>query len=284
MWAESNVYVNQKPCEQLIFSGGEVQIRIPEVSFRERPLFYITAYLNSSNDVLGLLLTIDAVKREYPFHWDSMTRILEIPYFPYARQDRVCSRGEALSASIMANLINELQFDQVILLDPHSQVTMALVNRATTLPVEFGSLKKYEYLVAPDLGAEKRVREHSVTKQIPMIQCTKKRDPKTGSIQGITVIDDVSFSLEDGESKRVLIVDDICDGGRTFIEVSKELYLRGIKHVDLFVTHGIFSQGRDVFDGFIEKIYCTNSRNQIKGLPSTTILEYRLNGFQMSAL
>lgn len=76
----------------------------------------------------------------------------------------------------------------------------------------------------------------------------KARNVQTGEITGTEVYGDV-------KDKVVLIIDDICDGGRTFIELGKVLKERGASKVILYVTHGIFSQGKQVFEGIIDEVY-----------------------------
>lgn len=84
----------------MVFSGGEVGVRVG-LEHRDRPA-RIEARLRSANDVLELLSVWDALKRGR-----GVSDVeLWVPYFPYARQDRVCAEGEALGASVMAGLIN----------------------------------------------------------------------------------------------------------------------------------------------------------------------------------
>jgi ribose-phosphate pyrophosphokinase len=78
----------------------------------------------------------------------------------------------------------------------------------------------------------------------------------TGNITATKV--DSNTSTFVGSNKRFLIVDDICDGGRTFTELAKVLKKWTDMPVDLYVTHGIFSKGMSVFDGLIDNIYCAN--------------------------
>ncbi|MEI8631794.1 phosphoribosyltransferase family protein [Vibrio sp. PP-XX7] len=85
-----------------------------------------------------------------------------------------------------------------------------------------------------------------------MIQAQKLRNLKTGEIIKTEVLGDV-------KGKKVLIADDICDGGRTFVELAKVLKSEGATEISLFVTHGIFSKGFEVFAGLIDVIYTTDS-------------------------
>lgn len=257
-------YNQGESCELAIqaftFSGGEEQVRI-ECSWPQAERIEIVAQLTSSTAVMQLLMAVDAVKRMFAVQ----PRIeLVIPYFPYARQDRVCQPGEALAASVMANIINGLELDQVTVWDAHSDVTGALIHRlqqvqqVDLLARHTDLIEQLQQgqlcLVAPDAGASKKVRNTAkqLGGEIEVIQAEKMRDVATGDITHTAIFGDV-------RGKSVLITDDICDGGRTFIELAKVLRSEGAERVLLFVSHGIFSQGLDVFAGLIDGIYCSQS-------------------------
>ena len=187
-----------------------------------------------------------------------------IPYFPYARQDRVCVEGEALGAAVMASFINNLDFAKVTIWDAHSDVSPALLNRVENVP-QIKLLERCDELsqrlstgeltlISPDAGASKKTIKIAETfnGEPEVIQAQKMRNLKTGEIIKTEILGDV-------KDKKVLIADDICDGGRTFIELAKVLKNKGALEVSLFITHGIFSKGLEVFEGLIDAIYTTDS-------------------------
>jgi len=103
---------------------------------------------------------------------------------------------------------------------------------------------------------------------VGVIDASKVRDVKTGEI----LYTSVNYQEGGLKGKNVLIVDDICDGGRTFIELARVLEnYNEANSVDLYVTHGIFSKGLGVFDGLIDKIYTPNSWIEEQGI--LTILQ-----------
>jgi ribose-phosphate pyrophosphokinase len=109
-------------------------------------------------------------------------------------------------------------------------------------------------LISPDAGASKKtvkIAEY-FNGEPEVIQAQKLRNLKTGEIVKTEILGDV-------KGKKVLIADDICDGGRTFIELAKVLKNQGAIEVSLFITHGIFSKGLEVFEGLIDTIYTTDS-------------------------
>lgn len=243
------------PHELIRFAGGELQVRLALPLLVNCHVLVLRARLTSADAILELMLLTDALRRE--LGWATCLK-LECPYLPYARQDRVCAPGEALSLRVMCDLINGLNFDEVEVWDPHSDVAMALLERAKAVPqdafVSRLSLDSSWRLVAPDAGAAKKVSAVAMATGLPVIQAMKVRDPMTGAITGTTV----DWDEADGSAANLLIVDDICDGGRTFIELAKVLRPRTTGQILLYVTHGIFSAGVGVFEGLIDRVYCAN--------------------------
>ncbi|MEZ7206039.1 ribose-phosphate diphosphokinase [Pseudoalteromonas sp. DY56-GL79] len=247
--------------EAFTFSGGEEHVRFKAFDFRDCEKVQITARVTNSSHIMRLLMAVDALKRlclaRTPIE-------LVLPYFPYARQDRVCVSGEALGAKVMASLINQLALDKVTVWDAHSEVVPALLERVenveqTTLISQCPALQQQLQcgalsLVSPDAGASKKtlkIAQH-FGGEVEVIQAQKVRNLKTGEIVQTQVLGEV-------KGKDLLIVDDICDGGRTFTELAKVLKAQGANSIALYVTHGIFSQGLGVFSGLIDTVYTTNS-------------------------
>jgi len=115
-------------------------------------------------------------------------------------------------------------------------------------------------LVSPDAGANKKVLKVAQQyKGLDIIYCDKKRDTRTGKITD-TIVHPGHGSIR---NKKLLIVDDICDGGMTFIKIAEAMNSFGPEAIYLYVTHGIFSKGYQVlFDAGIDKIYTTDSFKQ----------------------
>lgn len=226
------------------FPGGETQVTIP-AGLREQAdaarEFCIHALLKSADDVMQLLLLTDALRRLNP----AAPVHLDMPYVPYARQDRVCNPGEALGAAVFCKLINDQQYATVTIVEPHSDVTPALLQRVRVVDAA-AFLKKAlaapafaqgVTLMAPDAGARKRVQALAKTLGVADVRYAEKvRDPQTGRITETRVPDDIP-------AQPVLVVDDICDGGRTFLELAAALADKTRQPLYLYVTHGIFSKG-----------------------------------------
>lgn len=256
-----------KPFKQFAFSGGEEHVKLFDPTnassvelFKKAESFTILTNAQNSSSIMQTLLTTDALRRI-----NKNAKIeLFMPYFPYARQDRVMVSGEPFSLKVMTSLINSMQYDKVHVLNPHSEVTTALLDNIeqidNSLFVEY-SLdhiylkvdRKWLAIVSPDAGAEKKT--YDLAKKLgitDIILGTKKRDVKDGKILKTDFVGDVS-------GKDCVIVDDIIDGGRTFIELAKVLRDNGANSVYLIVSHGIFSSGIEELKKHIDAIYTTNS-------------------------
>jgi ribose-phosphate pyrophosphokinase len=243
------------PHELIRFAGGELHVRLSVPILVNCHSLVMRAQLTSAEAILELMLLTDALRRE--LGWATCLKLV-CPYLPYARQDRVCAPGEALSLRVMCDLINGLNFDEVEIWDPHSDVAMALLERAVAVSQEVFvsrlTLGSSWRLVAPDAGAAKKIGPVAKATGLPIIQAMKVRDPMTGAITGTTVDwDETACS-----AANLLIVDDICDGGRTFIELAKVLRPKTTGRILLFVTHGIFSQGIEVFADLFDGIFTAN--------------------------
>lgn len=243
------------------FSGGEPHVEIDHPEILTGSPVRIEARVGSPSDFMMLLALTDAVRRCNPERLD-----LLLPYFPGARQDRE-EKGYALSVKMYADLINAQGYDTVSILDPHSPVTPALLDRVVVinhneLIREF--LHKVRVIpfgiICPDAGAERRTLE--LAKEIEcenVVFARKKRDPRTGSLSG--------FSLDSLPAEGTyLIADDLCDGGGTFNGLAAEYRKdpRGTGSLLLWVTHGIFSKGVDDLAKNFDHIGCSYSFPSLK--------------------
>lgn len=227
----------------LSFPGGERHVRLPQsvVDATDR-CWTLTAGLYSPEGVMDLLLLTDALRRAVP---PGAQLHLVMPYVPYARQDRVALPGEPLSAAVFCRLINTLGFDTVTISDPHSDVVPAVLERVRIVPATpyVRQLRETALahlpglaLVAPDAGARKRVDTVAKALDLPVVYAGKRRDAATGALSAAEVTGDVP-------DLPLLVVDDICDGGGTFIALARVLRERTWQPLYLYVTHGLFTKG-----------------------------------------
>lgn len=210
-------------------------------------------------------------------HYAECEMRLILPYIPHARMDRVKDETDVFTLKYFCEIINSLNFEEVYVLDAHSNVSLALLERVKQAPVmhpineclnrlvyEIGHdcdhetrMKVYDDLVLffPDEGSMKRYS--SEVDFLPYAFGIKKRDWKTGKIQGLQIVNEDLV-----KDKNVLIIDDICSRGGTFLHAAKALKAVGAANVYLYVTHAEHTmvEGEMYNDpGLVKKIYTTES-------------------------
>jgi len=244
------------------FSGGEVSVKLPDhLRAVGCNTYVLKAKLRSSEDIMTLLM----LKNALDIRVGAARSVLEIPYVPYSRQDRVCNEGEALSIKVLAELVNSMNFDTVYTYDNHSDVSTALINNCINFPpekimgrnLEIKSLltKTKISLCPPDAGANKKVlKVAQFFGGVPIIKADKIRDTATGEITHTEVY------CDDLRGQSVFVVDDLADGAKTFVYLAEKLKEKGAGKLFLYVTHGIFSKGLDcVYEAGYDKVYTTDS-------------------------
>ena len=205
------------------------------------------------------LFSLICVKRHLDRVYSYSDVVLEMPYIPHARMDRVKSDEDVFTLKYFCEVINSLNFKVVHVRDAHSNVSLALLNNVEEMPITNYVLDaifeaQADVLFFPDEGAMKR---YSGGFDIPYAFGMKKRDWKTGQIQGLDII-----NAEVVKDKNVLIVDDICSRGGTFYHSAKALKAAGAKSVSLYVTHcekTIILGEMASTDGLVDHVYTTKS-------------------------
>lgn len=205
------------------------------------------------------LFTLICVKRHIDYYFHDSDVVLDMPYIPHARMDRVKSTEDVFTLKYFAEVINSLHFTAVYVRDAHSNVSLALINNVYDWGVrgyiEIAAEKSgAQALFFPDEGAMKRYSEQS---PMPYAFGMKKRDWETGKILGLDII-----NTENIVGKDVLIVDDICSRGGTFFHAAKALKAAGAKSVSLYVTHlesTVILGEMASTDGLVDHIYTTES-------------------------
>ena len=236
------------------FSGGEPHIKI--ISELENVTeVTITHRIQSFNDIGTLLLATNALK-----NMGIKKLHVVLPYFPAARQDRLMVSGEPLSVKVYADIINTQNYESVTIFDPHSEVTPALLNNCKVVDNHkfikqvTQQLSDDLLLISPDGGALKKIYKVAAHLQnYEVVECSKSRNVKTGQLTGFKVYTD------NLQGKDCLIVDDICDGGGTFLGLAKELKAKNAGNLYLAVSHGIFSKGFEELEKYFTKIFTTDS-------------------------
>jgi len=222
---------------------------------------YEITWLYDRDDELFQLIALTKHLKEF-----GAKVFLKLPYIPNARMDRVKNTGEVFTLKAFASVINWLGFESVLVSNPHSTVSEALFDRVS---VDFDcvaeDVKKIvetatngiDVLYYPDSGAQKRYNDILAFLGLPFAYGIKNRDWKTGNILGLNVVTPVDLTR-----KNVLIVDDICSRGTTFVKSAEKLKALGVNNISLYVTHcedTIVSGDVLKNNGLIDKVYTTNS-------------------------
>jgi ribose-phosphate pyrophosphokinase len=251
------------------FPDSEIYVEIKE-NIRREEIFLIAGFStdsNKNNDILELMLTIDAVRRSNP----SKINVI-FPYYPYARQDRRTNRSP-ISGKVIANMLCHTGINSVICMDLHSLQTQGFFNNNVVCE-HISALKTmrdsivaaivpsyWDVVVSSDVGGTSRARYFSNLLNLP-IAIIDKRRPEPGISKVMNVIGNVT-------DKKCVIVDDMIDGGGTLIGAVEALEKSGSKSVDAISIHGVFSGKaiQRIEDSNLGKVYISDSIEQVKDLP-----------------
>lgn len=218
------------------------------------------------------LFTLICIRKH--FNRDDLSLIL--PYIPHARMDRVKNSTEVFTLKHFCDIINDLNFCDVRVLDAHSSVSVALLKNVIQLKINDFILQTLTSIVCdiggncnhetrekvynnltlffPDEGAMKRYSK--MFPDFPYAFGIKDRDWKTGKINGLNIING-----KEVRDRHILIIDDICSRGGTFYHSAKALKNAGAKNIYLYVTHceNTVYRGEMYREDLIKQIYTTDS-------------------------
>lgn len=268
------------------FPDGQQSVTIKSPFFDRSEPIEVISRMNSFKD-LELIICANVALKEI-----GVKEIhLFVPYFLGARSDRkFVDGGSNYLKDVICPIINMQNFESVTVLDPHSDVLEAclknfkkvtnieFVRKALTKIDNTNSAREKLVVVSPDAGAMKKIYQVAETFSIDnIIIAAKHRDIKSGKITHTEVPDLNKYSTD----SNFVIIDDICDGGRTFTEISKVIqshvwprdeYFRG--KIYLIITHGIFSAGLLDLSRSFDNIFTTNS---VRNLDVEEFSDYTVN-------
>lgn len=250
------IKVNGKEIEFTQFPNGETNMHIDNI--KKTYLYHIEFKYENDSDLIKLLFV-----KEYIDNLDTRDAIkiinLSIYYMMYSRMDR-SENGSPFTLKYITKFINGMNFNRVTTVEPHSNVTPALLDKSVSNYINFELVSEViedigfdintDFIMFPDAGAQSRYKH---MKYSNVLIGHKNRDFKTGDIKGLNIIGDVV------NPNKVLIVDDLSSYGGTFIHSSKKLKELGFKEVYLLVAHAensIFK--KDLFD-HVDKVFTTDS-------------------------
>ena len=241
------------------FPDGQQSITLDKPQITQRmSMILLKSRLNSFKD-LELIITANQCLREFGIEDIN----LYVPYFLGGRSDRKFGEGQTnYLKNVICPIINSQKFNKVVVMDPHSDVLEACLDNF----VKIGNFELVQFaldsindknltLISPDAGALKKIFDVAAKFQIEnVVTASKVRDMKTGDI----IRTELPTMNLDGIN-HIVIIDDICDGGRTFVELARAI--REITNLPIYlvVTHGVFSAGFNELQKHFTNIFTTNS-------------------------
>lgn len=239
----------------LHFADGEFEVSFEE-SIRGCEVFLVQSTFPNSDNLMELLLMIDAAKRA-----SAASIIAVIPYFGWARQDRKDKPRVSIAAKLVADLLSTAGVDRVICMDLHADQIQGFFNvpvdhlYASSVFIPYiESLHLTDMVIAtPDVGGAKRANNYAKYFDVPLVLCHKQR-AKANVVASMTVIGDV-------KDKNVILIDDMVDTAGTITKAADLMKSQGAKSVRALCSHAIMSDPASdrVNECAMEEIIFTNS-------------------------
>lgn len=240
----NNVVINQEK-----FGDGTLKLNCIDYGNYDYNINILWLY-ESDSEIFTLNCIVDYLRYAY----SDLKYNLFMPYIPNARQDRMVS-NRVFTLKTFSKMINSLNFNSVYVLDPHSDVSVALINNCYMMPDPFVTLLEEDFLsdehlviMYPDNGAAKKYNYKTKSESIIGY---KHRD-ENGRIDGYFL-----HNFKDG-TKHVIIRDDICSYGGTFCSAAKALRERGVEKIVLFVTHCENNCVKGDLFNYVDHVYTTD--------------------------
>ena len=218
------------------FADGEFSVYYKD-SIRGKDVFLVQSTYPSSDNIMELLLMVDAAKRASAHYIAAV-----IPYFGWARQDRKDKPRVSIGAKLMADLLSTAGVTRVITMDLHADQIQGFFN----VPVDhlYASMVFIDYLrqtsdlertviATPDVGGAKRANSYAKFLGVPMVICHKSR-AKANEVAEMTIIGDV-------KDKDVILVDDIVDTAGTICKAADLMMRNGARSVRAIASHAVLS-------------------------------------------
>lgn len=255
------IKINDFEVPQRTFPDGSWLLnKIPHIFERFNYTIELDWRYEGEHELSLLIYLAKYLKENYP----KTSLTLRMLYIVNSRMDRIYDRSEVFTLKYFCDIINSLNFDSIIVMDVHSNVSTALLNRVQERPLmELNKLiHQYNNIYFPDEGAQKRYSKVLDLSGKYVYTGMKKRNWGTGAIEGL----DVFTTLETPNKDSILMIDDICSNGGTFFFSADKLKKLGFNTIDAYCTHS----ERVVNDpdskiqlafrnGLINKLYTTNS-------------------------
>lgn len=241
-------FINGTGYKVINFPDGEVHLQLDTVTRKESVT--VKCRITNATELFLLMQLSDILKRQC-----IEVSILEIYYLMGMRCDRLFDIDRPFTLSIVANVVNSLKAETVYIYEPHSVRCLKLIHHSfssdLTWYIKSRLLEQNKglLLVAPDKGSVNRYRDKYFT-----VVCDKVRNESTGELQGFR-----ATPKEDVAGRDLLVIDDLCDGGGTFVGLAPKLRELNPNTMSLLVTHAIQKQGVEKVTAVYDKVYITDT-------------------------
>lgn len=251
------IKLNGKEIKYSLFPNNELKIEpLRYLDNEENKTLQLELIYESSIDIVMLQL----IKKYLDDKYSDFCVELLMKYIPYERMDRE-TKDQMFTCKYFAQIINDLCFIKVTVLDPHSNVSSGVLESLTELNVsdyvwKVMELEKIDAIFLPDVGAYKKYTELLDNIKIPKFWGNKHRDLESGRITSYDIIGDINV-----KDKNILIVDDLCVKGFTTLFAAKKLKELGADKVFFYCSHceDNIHSGDLIKTDYVDKIYTTNS-------------------------
>lgn len=241
------------------FPDGQPHISFPEPIDRKEGV-RIVCRIRNEEELFKLRLVADVANR------CSHVEEIEILYLMAARTDRILSFEEPFTLKMVAEDINKIGA-RVLIHEPHSDESLRLINRgiakrALVNEILYGNkyIEDNTTIVYPDKGAY--LRYSWMYKAFNSLVCRKTRNPKDGSLSGFSIINPELY-----KEGPMIVLDDLCDGGGTFLGIEEKLRVLNPPSITLAVTHAVQKKGIERVAEVYDKVIITNSYEDWEDLP-----------------
>jgi ribose-phosphate pyrophosphokinase len=247
------------------FPDGECYTRIDNESLNDDVVIVQNTYPDTN--MIEMFLLQNAVR-----NMGAKSITLVIPYFGYARQDRIFKPGEAESAKVMCQHLN-MDCDRVITVDLHKESTLDHFTcahkdlKAASSIADYFSTKNIDLVLSPDIGAAGRAKDVGERMGVPYDHLEKTR------LSGSDVR--ISPASMDCKGKSVLIVDDMISTGGTIVAAKQALMEAGAKSVSVACTHGVFVNNalERLTGSSLDAVLCCNTlENKVSHISVASII------------
>ena len=248
----------------VIFPDGQPHVNISGIETGDN--VKVIARLRDPMELMLLLQTSNALS-----NLRANKEELVIPYLMGARFDRIMSKGDSVDLRIVADMINYCGFKKVKIFDVHSDTALQLINNSESIDNNIlieQYTKPNSILICPDAGAAKKVYKIINKNIVDIVQCIKTRDLTNRGKITLQVL-----QPEKCKDKDCVIIDDLCDGGGTFLGIAEQITP---KSLTLIVSHGIFSKGVDTLKAYFSEIIVSDSYSEVVNQDFVKVVKLKL--------